>query len=238
MIELKNITKRYGPIVAIQSLSLSIQEGQILGLMGPNGSGKTTILRLIAFLEELSSGLIEVDGQQVRSVDYQRLRQDIGFLFEQSTVFSGSTKDNVAYPLRLRGYPDNEIESRVSNALKKVRLTDFEDRPANTLSAGEAQRMGLARILVYSPAIFLFDEPTANLDPHNAGLIEEVLRSLRAEGKIVVVVTHDVFQAKRLADCVAFLLTGNLVEYGPAEQLFQSPCDPRTTAFIRGEVVY
>jgi tungstate transport system ATP-binding protein len=98
--------------------------------------------------------------------------------------------------------------------------------------------MGLARILVYSPAIFLFDEPTANLDPYNAGLIEEVLKNLRAEGKIVVVVTHDVFQARRLADFVAFILMGNLVEYGSAEQLFQSPCDPRTAAFIRGEMVY
>jgi tungstate transport system ATP-binding protein len=238
VIELKKITKCYGPMVAIESLSLSIHEGKILGLMGPNGSGKTTILRLIALLEELSSGLIEVNGEQIKSVNHQRLRQDIGFLFEQSTVFSGSTKDNVTYPLRLRGYPDSEIESRVSNALKKVRLTGFEDRPANTLSAGEAQRMGLARILVYSPAIFLFDEPTANLDPYNAGLIEEVLKNLRAEGKIVVVVTHDVFQARRLADFVAFILMGNLVEYGSAEQLFQSPCDPRTAAFIRGEMVY
>ena len=144
--------------------------------------------------------------------------------------------DNVAYGLRIRG--QNHVRSAVQSMLERVGLTDLAHVPAHSLSGGEAQRVALARALVINPDVLLLDEPTANLDPLNVKIIETIIRDVNQQrGTTIVLVTHNVFQARRLAHRVAFLLNGELVEVGPTEQVFEAPADPRTAAFVRGEMI-
>jgi tungstate transport system ATP-binding protein len=144
---------------------------------------------------------------------------------------------NVEYGLRLRGRRDSD--GAVAAALAKVGLASLQGQHARTLSGGEAQRVALARAMVISPDVLLLDEPTANLDPYNVGVIEGAVRQLNAEaGKTVVLVTHNVFQARRLAHRVALILDGKIVEVAEAEAFFERPQDPRTAAFVRGDMVY
>jgi tungstate transport system ATP-binding protein len=144
---------------------------------------------------------------------------------------------NVNYGLRLRGRKDSSRP--VEKALKQVGLEDLARQQARTLSGGEAQRVALARAMVVQPDVLLLDEPTANLDPYNVGLIEDIARTLNEErGTTLVLVTHNVFQAKRLAHRVALLLEGQIVEIADVDVFFRSPRDPRTAAFVRGEMIY
>jgi tungstate transport system ATP-binding protein len=147
---------------------------------------------------------------------------------------------NVGYGLRLRRHTSGqEVEQRVAASLREVGLADLAGAQARTLSGGEAQRVALARAMVIRPDALLLDEPTANLDPYNVGLIEQIVRRLNAEHRTtVVLVTHNVFQAQRLATRVALLLEGRIVEVAPVARFFEHPHDPRTAAFVRGEMVY
>jgi tungstate transport system ATP-binding protein len=145
-------------------------------------------------------------------------------------------RDNVAYGLRVRGLP---ADGRVDAALEQVGLTALAHLPAHKLSGGEQQRAALARALVFDPEVLLLDEPTANLDPYNVGLIEAIIREQNQQrGTTTVLVTHNIFQARRLAHRVGLLLEGKLIELTPTEEFFESPHDPRTAAFVRGEMIY
>jgi tungstate transport system ATP-binding protein len=157
-------------------------------------------------------------------------------VFQRPILLNRSVRDNVAYGLRLRGL---SLDGRVDEALDRVGLTAFAHQPAHKLSGGELQRAALARALVLDPEVLLLDEPTANLDPYNVGLIESIVRAQNRErGTTVILVTHNVFQARRLASRVGLLLEGKIVEVAPVEPFFNSPRDPRTAAFVRGEMVY
>jgi tungstate transport system ATP-binding protein len=148
-----------------------------------------------------------------------------------------SVWDNIAYGLRLRG--QREVHKQVEAALDEVGLTQLSSQRARTLSGGEAQRVALARAIVLNPDVLLLDEPTANLDPYNVRLIEDIVRRINEQHKTtLVLVTHNVFQAKRLASRVAFMLEGKVIEVACAEQFFNAPADERTGAFVRGEMVY
>jgi tungstate transport system ATP-binding protein len=148
-----------------------------------------------------------------------------------------SVWENVAYGLRLRGSRNGN--GRVQAALEAVGLEGLARQPARTLSGGEAQRVALARAMVIQPEVLLLDEPTANLDPFNVGMIEKIVGELNAEqGTTLVLVTHNIFQAKRLATRLAFLLEGKIIESAPADEFFAHPQDPRTAAFVRGDMVY
>jgi tungstate transport system ATP-binding protein len=145
--------------------------------------------------------------------------------------------DNVAYGLRLRGQRAG-VAQAVAQALQRVGLTERQRQPAHRLSGGEAQRTALARALVLQPRVLLLDEPTANLDPYHVGLVEDIVREQNSQyGTTVVMVTHNIFQARRLAQRVVFLLGGQFVEAAPVEAFFNAPADPRTAAFTRGELV-
>jgi tungstate transport system ATP-binding protein len=215
---------------------LEVARGEVLGIVGPSGAGKSTLLRLLNFLERPAAGTLEFDGQPVPPDPPLSLVRRVTTVFQRPILLHRSVRDNVAYGLRLRGLP---ADGRVDEALARVGLGALAGAGAHKLSGGEMQRVALARALVLGPEVLLLDEPTANLDPYNVGLIESIVQEQnQAQGTTVVLVTHNVFQARRLASQVALLLEGRLVELAPAREFFETPADPRTRAFLSGELPY
>jgi tungstate transport system ATP-binding protein len=218
---------------------LDIASGEILAVVGPSGSGKSTLLRLLNFLEPPSSGTITFRGASFGQDQPMplELRRRVTTVFQRPMLLNRTVWDNVRYGLRLRG--ERNGSALVESALARVGLDQLARQPARTLSGGEAQRVALARAMVLQPDVLLLDEPTANLDPYNVALIEDTVQQLRHErGTTLVLVTHNIFQARRLAQRVVFLLNGSIVEAAEAEDFFNNPADPRTSAFVRGDMVY
>lgn len=235
--DLHNVVKLYGQREVLHLNHLELPRGEITCIVGPNGAGKSSLLRLLNFLESPTSGQIIFDGQPLNGQVPLALRRRVTTVFQRPILLSGSVYENVAYGLKLRG--EKGIGERVSQAVEMVGLAEFARASVRTLSGGEAQRVALARAIVLDPEVLLLDEPTANLDPYNGSLIERIIAGLNRErGMTIIMVTHNVFQAKRLAHHVALLLGGREIEVAPAERFFSAPADPRTAAFIRGEMVY
>src|SRR5512139_569235 len=202
---INNLTKTYGERQVLAIDALEIYRGEVLALVGPSGAGKSTLLRLLNFLEPPKRGAIEFDG-----VEYTEgaevpleMRRRVTTVFQRPMLLDRSVWDNVTFGLRLRGQRD--ATETVQQAIEQVGLVELARQRARTLSGGEAQRVALARAMVLHPDVLLLDEPTANLDPHNVGLIENIARKLNQErGTTLVLVTHNVFQAKRMAHRVGF----------------------------------
>lgn len=238
------VTKHYngtqsGMRTVLNIGELAIRNGDIMAVVGPSGAGKSTLLRLLNWLETPDNGEIHFEdgAYSAQSEPPLAMRRRVTTVFQRPVLLQRSVADNVAYGLRLRGL--RKADKRVARALADVGLEALADHPARTLSGGEAQRVALARAMILEPTALLLDEPTANLDPYNAGMIEQIVRRLNETlGTTIVLVTHNVFQAQRLAHRVALLLDGQVVEEGPAEQFFHTPRDPRTAAFVRGDMVY
>ena len=219
--ELKNIMKAYGAKLVLNSLNLQIHEGEILALLGPNGSGKTTILKILAFIENLTSGEIKFLGEKVNFKNTEKVRLQSTMVFQKTTLFSTSVYNNVAYGLKIRKVPKAERDIEVKKALKLVKLEGFEKRDARKLSGGEQQRVAIARALVLKTKLLLLDEPTANLDPKNAGILEEVIETVNRENKITIVIaTHNMFQAKKLPHRIALMNDGKITEIGAPAEIF------------------
>jgi tungstate transport system ATP-binding protein len=236
---LEGVTKRYGERQVLQVDDLTIHRGEVLALVGPSGAGKSTLLRLLNFLEPPTNGRIRFQGETFSADDPMpiHLRRRVTTVFQRPFLLNRSVIANIQYGLRLRGRR-NEAAA-IEEALAQVGLSDIAGQPARTLSGGEAQRVALARALVLNPEVLLLDEPTANLDPYNVALIEEIVARLnREKGMTLVLVTHNVFQARRLAGRVALLLDGRIVEINDSDHFFNHPADPRTAAFVGGEMVY
>lgn len=222
----------------MKDVTFSIEKGEFVSILGPSGSGKSTLLRIIDGLELPDSGDVILGGESIPA-NPARSRRRIGLIFQNPAIFNATVFDNVAYSLRFRGQPHEVVKERADSMLRAVRLYDLRNRNALTLSGGEAQRVALARVMVYDPELLLLDEPTANLDPYNISIIEEALMSLnRKAGTTIILVTHNVFQPKRIASKTGLLLEGELVELGATKEFFESPRDPRVASFIRGEMVY
>lgn len=237
--ELENVRKAYGERVVLDVERLTIAPGEALALVGPSGAGKSTLLRLLNFLEAPTQGQISFQGTLFSAADAMplALSRRVTTVFQRPFLLNRSVKANVEYGLRLRGRRNGQ--ARVAAALEQVGLADLARQSARTLSGGEAQRVALARAIVLEPDVLLLDEPTANLDPYNVRLIEEIVGQLNRErGTTLVLVTHNIFQAKRLATRVGFLLDGRLVETAVTGTFFNHPTDPRTQAFVAGEMVY
>lgn len=232
--QLRDIQHRYGERTILDLPALDIEHGEVLAVIGPSGSGKSTLLRLLQFLEAPTSGVISFEGAPIVGAAPLELRRRVTTVFQHPALLDRSVFDNVAFGLRLRGRRNSR--DQVMAALERVGLSDYAHARARTLSGGEAQRVALARALVLNPAALLLDEPTTNLDPYNVGLIEEIIRG---HGRTtVILVTHNPFQAKRLADRVGLLLGGRLIELLPTADFFNTPTDHRTRAFVNGEMVY
>jgi tungstate transport system ATP-binding protein len=236
---LRDVTKEYTGRRVLQVHSLDIRRGEFFALVGPSGAGKSTLLRVLNFLEPPTSGTIrflDAAFHAERSVSLA-IRRRVTTVFQRPILLNRSVWANVSYGLKLRGQSDSRATIR--QTLERVGLEALAHQKAHTLSGGEAQRVALARAMVLKPEVLLLDEPTANLDPYNVGLIEEIVRTLNHDhGTTLVLVTHNVFQARRLAQRVALMLDGRLIEIADVETFFESPHDPRTQAFVRGEMVY
>ncbi len=237
--QIARLTKEYAGRRVLEVEQLEIRRGEILALVGPSGSGKSTLLRLLNFLEAPNSGEIEFAGERLASGQEipLALRRRVTTVFQRPMLLNRSVWDNINFGLRLRGL--KETRQTVQEVLREVGLEQLGRQRARTLSGGEAQRVALARAMVLRPEVLLLDEPTANLDPYNVGLIEGIVKRLNKEQHTtLVLVTHNVFQAHRLADRVAFLLEGKIVEIGETGQFFELPREARTWAFVNGEMVY
>jgi tungstate transport system ATP-binding protein len=238
---LEHIRKAYGRRLVLDIERLDIQRGEILGLVGPSGSGKSTLLRLLNFLEPFDSGRLQFEELTLETSQSAPLeaRRRVTTVFQRPMLLERSVWDNVAYGLKLRARVNGQIHQPVEEALRTVGMDHLARQSARTLSGGEAQRVALARALVLKPEVLLLDEPTANLDPANGGLIESVVRRLNAEqGVTIVLVTHNIFQARRLAQRAALLYDGRLVEVADTQSFFNNPQDERTQAFVKGEMIY
>jgi phosphate transport system ATP-binding protein len=241
----EQISVAYGDKLAVNRVSLSVRQGEVLALIGPSGCGKTTLLRSLNRLVELTptaarSGTITLDGEDVDFLEVTSLRRRVGMLFQQPNPFPMSIFDNIAYGLRERGSKRpsrRELKPAVEEALRRAGLYDEVAgdlaHPALRLSGGQQQRLCLARSLAVGPEVLLLDEPCSALDPNSTALIENLLVQLRSEVAIVIV-THNLQQAYRIADRVGFMYLGDLVEYGPAEQVFGAPEAQRTRDYVSG----
>jgi phosphate transport system ATP-binding protein len=241
----EELSVAYGQKLAVNRVSLEVNSGEVLALIGPSGCGKTTLLRSLNRLVELTptavhSGRILLDGQDVDGLDAPQLRKRVGMLFQQPNPFPMSIFDNVAYALRERGSRKpsrNEVAPAVREALQRAGLyeevKDGLDLPALALSGGQQQRLCIARSLAVRPEVLLLDEPCSALDPISTQVIEELIVQLRSEIAIVIV-THNLQQAQRVADRVAFMYLGDLVEHGPADRVFGAPEADRTRQYVSG----
>jgi phosphate transport system ATP-binding protein len=235
----------YGAKRAVNEVNLTVRQGEVLALIGPSGCGKTTLLRSLNRLVDLTesarrSGRILLDNQDVDLLDVTRLRRRVGMLFQQPNPFPMSIFDNVAYGLRNRGSrrpSRRQLEPIVIESLQRAGLLeevkDNLNHPALALSGGQQQRLCIARSLAVRPEVLLLDEPCSALDPLSTAVIEETITNLRGDVAIVIV-THNLQQAQRIADQVAFMYLGDLVEYGAAGQVFGSPRAERTRAYVSG----
>ena len=216
---LDKVVKFYSGREVLHVDSLEIRWGEVFGIVGPSGSGKSTLLRLLDFLEPPTAGEICFQDYSVNGAGTIPLavRRQVTTVFQKPVLLNTTVYGNVAYGIKIRG--ERGVESKVKEALAQVGLTEFASAPVRTLSGGEAQRVALARAMVIEPQVLLLDEPTANLDPYNVGLIEGIVADLNhRKGTTIVLVTHNVFQAKRLAHRVALLLEGKIIEVGTPQQ--------------------
>ena len=246
-------THGFGARPVLEDVTLSVRPGETLAVIGPSGTGKTTLLRLLAMFDRPDEGQLRVDGTDVWTRDERgRLaaRRRVGMVFQEANLFGASVRRNVSYGLRVRRDWSTRLRAwlrrrtgapapiSVTDDLSVVGLADAADRNATDLSGGEAQRVAFARALAYDPDFLLLDEPTSDLDPRNTAVLEEAIDTAATREIGVVVATHDMDQAERVADRTAVMLGGQLIEVGATERVFGDPEDPAARRFIRGELVY
>jgi tungstate transport system ATP-binding protein len=237
MYELFDLKQVYEDRCVLDIPSFQIRQGEILAVIGPSGAGKSTLLRLLNFLELPSQGRLDFESQPVSPDLSIEKRRRVTTVFQRPVLLKRSVAANLKFGVQLRGISLDPV--RKDEWLDKLGLTELEHQSAAKLSAGEAQRVALARALLTDPDVLLLDEPTANLDPYNVGLIEKIVQEEhQARQTTVVIVTHNIFQARRVANRTALLLDGKLIEVGETEQFFSSPARPETQAFIGGELIY
>lgn len=237
----------------LHDVTICLSRAETLVIIGPSGTGKSTLLRLLSLFGPPDRGTICIDGTDVWSVSERerlRLRRSTGMVFQEPNLFDASVRRNVEYGRHIREewgdrlrrwldrLRDDEIDDAVSNVLEIVGLREMATQPAASVSGGEAQRVAFARALACDPEFLFLDEPTADLDPRNTAMIEEAIETAREQGVGVVVATHDMHQAERIADRVGVLLDGRLIEVGRPERIFHDPHDDHVRQFIEGELVY
>ena len=226
------LSARYGDLVAVDGVSLNVAPGEVLAVLGPSGCGKSTLLRAVAGLEPVAAGAVRWDGTDLARVPAHR--RGFGLVFQDGQLFPHlDVAGNVGYPLRIRRRPGTEYRDRVTHLLDAVGLAGYERRSPGELSGGERQRVALARALAVRPRLLLLDEPLASLDRDlRERLAADLARLLREEGTAAVLVTHDADEAFTVADRMAVMRAGRLVQQGTLSQVWRRPADPETARFL------
>lgn len=236
---IRKLTRIYDEKKVLDIEELDLEAGRITGIIGPSGAGKSTLLYILNGLEKPSGGRIVFDGMELKGEPDIQTRRQMSMVFQKPTVFNTSVYENMACSLKLRGVNKEVTRERVSELAKLIGLEDKLRQKAATLSGGEAQRLSLARAIIHKPKVLLLDEPTANLDPANVAMIEKLVLLARTEYKTsIVVITHNMFQARRISEKLVFLLNGSIVESGDTHEVFNNPKDSRTIDFIEGRMIY
>ena len=236
IVEITKVSKRFATVQALAGVSLTVNRGEVVCLIGPSGSGKSTLLRTINGLEPVDSGTVIFDGIDVhrRGTDIRKIRQRMGMVFQNFELFPHMTvRSNVTVgPEKVLRLPAAEAKDRAELLLAKVGLREKADAHPAQLSGGQQQRVAIARALAMQPAVMLFDEPTSALDPETIGEVLNVMKRLADEGMTMIVVTHEMSFARRVADRIAVFDHGRLIELGPPAQIFDRPTVQRTQEFL------
>ncbi|MBD0847390.1 glutamine ABC transporter ATP-binding protein GlnQ [Pectobacterium versatile] len=237
MIEFKNVSKNFGKTQVLHNIDLTIGQGEVVVIIGPSGSGKSTLLRCINKLEEITSGELIVDGLKVNDprVDERLIRQEAGMVFQQFYLFPHLTAlENVAFgPIRVRGASKADAEKLALELLAKVGLSERAHHYPSELSGGQQQRVAIARALAVKPKLMLFDEPTSALDPELRHEVLTVMKDLAEEGMTMVIVTHEVGFAHKVASRLIFIDKGRIAEDGDPETLITNPPSDRLREFLQ-----
>ncbi len=246
MVRAEQIVKRFGQLMVLNGVDLTVKRGQVVVIIGPSGSGKTTLLRCINHLEKIDSGHIYIDGQLVgyrevngrlvedREATIARMRSQIGFVFQRFNLFPHKTalENVIEAPIYVLRQPRNEVTERAMALLTKVGMVDKAHVYPHKLSGGQQQRVAIARALAMNPKLMLFDEATSALDPELVGEVLKVMRQLAEEGMTMVVVTHEMGFARDVADHVVFMDKSVIVEQGTPERVFDHAENERTRTFL------
>ena len=231
-IELRGVTKRWGTFIGVQNLDLHVRDKEFLVLLGPSGCGKTTTMRMIAGLEDASSGTILIGGKKVNGLDPKD--RDVAMVFQSYALYPNlSVYENIRFPLRVRGIPQTEHDARVRRAADMVELGDLLDRRPAALSGGQRQRVALARAIVRQPSVFLMDEPLSNLDAKLRVSTRAQIKNLSHELQVTTIyVTHDQIEAMTLADRVVVMKSGLVQQMGTPTDIYDRPANTFVAGFI------
>ena len=246
MVQAEGVHKSFGRLEVLRGISLDVQPGEVMCLLGPSGSGKSTFLRCINHLEKINAGRLWVDGEligyrqsgdklhELRESEVVRKRAEIGMVFQRFNLFPHMTalENVIEAPIRVKKMPRERANARGRELLARVGLSDkLQSYPAQ-LSGGQQQRVAIARALAMEPKLMLFDEPTSALDPELVGEVLDVMRGLAREGMTMVVVTHEIGFAREVGDALVFMDDGIVVESGPPREVLANPRHERTRAFL------
>ena len=236
IVSLKDVHKSFGDLEVLKGITFDVMKGEVICIIGPSGSGKSTLIRCINALNDIQSGSIKFQGQEIHDpeLDKLELRKKVGMVFQQYNLFPHKTAlENVMMaPIKVLNQNQEEVEKMARALIRKVRLVGKEDSYPGELSGGQQQRVAIARSLAMSPHIMLFDEITAALDPETVKDVLVTIKELAAEGMTCILVTHEMGFAKELADHIYFTDNGVIVEHGPPNEFFNKAKDPRTKEFL------
>lgn len=234
---IKDLSAHYGTFQVLDRINLDIAKGEVIGLMGPSGSGKSSILRVLTGLTPLSSGSVSLNGEVVdysKAQSIRNMRERSAIVFQQYNLFQNMTAlENLTIaPVKIRNRNPKEVDAEARALLEKVGLKDQISRYPDQLSGGQQQRVAIARALALKPEILLLDEITAALDPELVSEVLDTIRSLASEGMTMIIVSHEMGFMREVSHRIAFMAQGRIIECGPAEQLFKAPTEPRTRDFV------
>lgn len=236
MIEIKDLKKSFGDLDVLKGITETIKDGEIVSIIGPSGSDKSTFLRCINLLEEPTAGHIYIDGEEITDPkhDINKMRENLGMVFQRFNLFPHKTVlENITLaPINVKGEVKESAEKTARELLQRVGLLDKADVYPNSLSGGQQQRVAIARALAMHPDIMLFDEPTSALDPEMVGEVLAVIRQLTETGMTMVIVTHEMGFAREVSDRVFFMDQGYIMEQGTPEEIFGNPKEARTKDFL------
>lgn len=235
MIEIKNLHKSFGHVEVLKGVDVSIEEKEVVVIIGPSGSGKSTLLRCMNYLEEPTSGDITVDNMKLdKHADINKIRENIGMVFQRFNLFPHMTvlENIVLAPTKVLKISRDEAISTAMDLLQRVGLKEKANSYPSQLSGGQQQRVAIARALAIKPKVMLFDEPTSALDPEMVTEVLDVMKSLANQGMTMVVVTHEMGFAREVGDRVLFVDEGRIIEEGTPKEIFENPKQERTKLFL------